>query len=129
MRRFVSLLSLVVMLVGLELGVEMVSLTWARIGAGVSAITNGLEMHVSPARFVTGVLLFVGGFTVWFAVTWLGRMEQRISAVGDYCPRCRSETKRVKRSRFQRIVSSAMRDEVASRECDQCGWSGLALKY
>ena len=129
MRRLASLVSLGLVLLGIEMSTKMASLAFGRIMSGFSAVAAGLEFHVSTLRFVTGVVLLTVGVLSTALFSWVDRAERRMTSRGDRCPRCRSETHRAKRRPIHMVVSGLMGQELSRRQCKECDWSGLALKY
>jgi len=127
MRRGLVISSAVLTLLGLELATEAVSLAFARLRAGATALFAGVEFHVGAPRFLVGVVLLVvgvilAGLTLWSAKVWKG-----VIRVGRSCPQCGDRTKRVKRRAWERLVSKLTGESLTRRSCEHCGWSGLSL--
>ena len=129
MRRLASLISLGMVLLGIELSTKMVSLAFGRILSGFSAITSGSDFFVSTPRFFTGVALLTVGILSTALFSWVSRKERKMATAGDRCPRCHAETHRAKRRTIHRVVSTLMGQELSRRQCKECDWTGLALKY
>jgi hypothetical protein len=129
MRRLASLLSLALVLLGIEMSTKMASLTFGRLMSGFSAVAGGLEFHVSTMRFLVGVILLAVGVLSTALFSWVDRAERRMTSRGDRCPQCRSEMHRAKRRPIHKVVSWLMGQELSRRQCKECDWSGLALKY
>jgi hypothetical protein len=123
------MVSLALILLGLEMATKIVSLSFGRIMSGFSAIANGLDFHVSRLRFASGIAFFTVGVVIWMVGSFITRAERRMEAAGDRCPQCRAETHRAKRRMIHKIVSGLMGQELSRRQCKECSWSGLALKY
>lgn len=129
MRRGLAFVALVFILMGLELSTEAVSLVVDRLGAGFTAIGSGAEFHVTPLRFVVGVLGLIFGIAIWVLLIWSARKRGAVAAVGGSCPQCGNETRRVKRREWQRLLSALLGERLTRRKCDTCGWVGLSLKH
>jgi len=126
-QRGLAFISLGLTLLGLELSTEVISLTFSRLSAGVNAISNGVEFHVTTLRFVAGVGALGTGIVLWLMLMWLAHERKSVGAVGQLCPECGSSSRRVKRKRKHRLLSSLMGRRLTRRHCDVCGWSGLSL--
>lgn len=129
MRAPVRLIAAALILLGLEMSTRTVSLTLSRVMSGISAIAGGLDFHVSPGRFVAGFILVGVGVLLYGMSMAVVRAERRVSLVGDRCPACNGETKRVKRKRLHRMLASVMGQRLTRRKCEDCHWVGLSLKY
>jgi len=128
-RRIASVLSVAGVLLGLELATKALSLAMGRVGSGFSAIMSGLDSHVSTARFLSGVLLLVVGLMTVLVLTALAHAEQTMARNGDRCPSRKGDTQRVKRTKAQKVFERLLGRELSARHCEDCGRSGLALKY
>ena len=129
MRRTLSVLSLGLILLGLELSTKVILLGAGRLTSGFLAIANGFEFHVSAVRFMGGTGALVLGLACAGLVVWLAKAERRVSEVGASCPACGAETKRVKRRLTHRVLSTLMGQRLTRRSCGTCGWSGLSVRY
>ncbi|MGD8319808.1 MAG: hypothetical protein PVJ02_05125 [Gemmatimonadota bacterium] len=128
MRRGLAFLALASVVVGLELSAETVSLTLARLHAGISAVLSGVEFHVSALRFLLGLVLVALGLSMSVLLTLSVRQRRSVVAVGPACPRCGNRTRRVKRSGMQRLLAALLGEGMTRRKCDTCGWVGLSLR-
>jgi predicted RNA-binding Zn-ribbon protein involved in translation (DUF1610 family) len=128
LRRSLALISLALILVGLELATQVVSLIFDRFRAGVGAILAGAEFQISALRFESGVLILVVGLVLGLVLLWSARARGDVRAVGHLCPNCGSHTRRVKRRKRHRLLGVLMGESLARRECDTCGWVGLSVQ-
>jgi len=126
MRRGLAFSSFFLLLVGLEMSTEGLSLIVARLRSGVVAVMNDVPLHVSPARFVFGATLMVVGMTLWVLLIWSAGHRGDVATVGSTCPQCGNVTRRVKRRAWERLLSWIMGQRLTHRHCDTCGWSGLS---
>lgn len=129
MRRGLALVALALVLMGLELSAEAISLVVQRLGAGVSALVAGAEFQVSGFRFVVGVGGLVLGLMIWGLLLWSARQGRAVATVGGACPRCGNDTRRVKRKEWQRVLAVLLDEQMTRRKCETCGWVGLSLKH
>ena len=129
MKRVASLLSIGFVVLGLELSARAVSLTFMRLSSGFQAILSGVELFVSPVRFLIGVGVLLGGLALALLLGWVGIAEGRVQAVGEVCPECREDTERLKRRAAQRLLSTFIGQQLTRRRCAACGWRGLSVKY
>ncbi len=127
MRRGLVIASLGLTLAGLELSTEGLSLVLARLGAGFTALFAGVEFQVGGVRFVLGVLFLLGGLVLAGLTLWSARIWKGVRHRGRSCPRCGDETRRVKRTGWQRVVSTVAGEDLTRRRCAQCGWTGLSF--
>lgn len=128
MRRSLAFISLALILVGLELSTEALSLTFSRLKAGVGAILAGAEFHVPAFRFEVGVGALVLGLVVAISLLWSARARVEVRAVGHMCPNCGSQTRRVKRRKRHKLLAIMMGENIARRRCETCGWVGLSMR-
>ena len=128
MRRSLAVVSLALILIGLELSTEAISLIFSRIEAGFGAILAGAEFHVPAFRFELGVVALVIGLGLAVVLYWSARASVEIRAVGHMCPHCGSQTRRVKRRKRHKLLSVIMGEHIARRRCEVCGWVGLSLR-
>ena len=128
MRRTLGLLSVVALLLGLELSTEAVSLSYARFQAGFQALIAGVDFHVTPMRFGGGILAVAVGLSMGGLVIWSAGVRRKVDSVGSLCPDCGNETKRVKRTNRQSLLSYLVDKGLTRRKCEICGWQGLSLR-
>lgn len=128
MRRLLAFVSLVLILLGLELSTQTLSMTVSRMSAGIEAALAGVEFYVPTARFFFGLMLVGAGLVLWAMLFWARRTRVSVGSVGSACPSCGSHTRRIKRKRWQRFVSALGGQRIARRKCETCGWIGLALR-
>ncbi|MEQ8330351.1 MAG: hypothetical protein RH859_07830 [Longimicrobiales bacterium] len=129
MRRGMWILAVLLMVGGLELATEGVSLFLARIQAGFAALGAGVEFHATPGRFLSGVGFLVAGAGLAALLAWSDRAQARVSVVGSACPQCGAETRRVKRKEWQRLLSALLGERLTRRRCETCHWTGLSLRH
>jgi len=127
-RKGLAFASLFLLLAGLELSTEGISLVLARLRTGMGAVVAGTEFHVSGFRFSVGVVALALGLTIWILLIWSARHRHDAAAVGSVCPQCGNHTRRVKRKGWQRLLSLVLGERLVRRRCEHCGWSGLALR-
>ncbi len=114
---------------GLELSTQGVSLVLARISAGVSAVFAGVEFHVGAARFLVGLTFLLLGLVLWALGIWSAHAQAKVAVVGAACPQCGNDTRRVKRRDWQRLLSFVWGERLTRRRCETCHWTGLSLRH
>ena len=127
MRRGLALLSVALLLVGIELSTEAVSLALARLRSGLLAVMSGVEFYLPKMRFGAGLMALFLGAVLWGLLAWSGRTRRVLSSQGRQCPECGGDTRRVKRTELQRLLGVLMGEQVTRQRCDGCGWAGLSL--
>ncbi len=100
-----------------------------RLSSGFQAILGGVELFVSPVRFLIGVGVLVVGLALALLVAWVGIAMGRVQAVGEVCPGCHEDTERLKRRAPQRLLSTFTGQQLTRRRCVACGWRGLSVRY
>jgi hypothetical protein len=100
-----------------------------RLSSGFQAILGGVELFVSPVRFLIGVGVLVVGLALALLVGWVGIAAGRVPAVGEVCPECHEDTERLKRRAAQRLLSTFTGQQLTRRYCAACGWRGLSVRY
>jgi ribosomal protein L37E len=129
MRRGLAFASLFLLVVGLELSTEGISLAVARLRTGLGSLLTGTEFHVSALRFGVGLAALILGLSIWMLLIWSAHRRQEVATVGTSCPQCGNPTRRVKRREWQRLLSALLGEHLTRRRCETCGWSGLSLRY
>lgn len=127
MRRGLAFAALFLLVTGLELSTEAVSLVLDRLGAGFGALLAGSEFHVTGLRFGVGVGALTVGLAIWILLIWSARQRGDVASVGTTCPQCGNRTRRVKRKEWQRLLSAVLGEGLSRRKCETCGWTGLSL--
>lgn len=127
-RKGLAFASLFLLLAGVELSTEGISLVLARLRTGVGALFAGNEFHVSALRFSVGVGALAIGLAIWILLIWSARHRDDVAVVGSACPQCGNHTRRVKRKEWQRLLSLVLGERLVRRRCENCGWTGLALR-
>lgn len=128
LRRPFTLVSITLVLVGLEIATRILGTLGTRLVDGFRGAGSGGVAGVGPGRFAGGVTMAAVGLAVAFLGGWAGRRRRAIEGVGRRCPRCGRETKRIRRSLRQRMLGRLIGEALTRRRCLQCGWEGLALK-
>lgn len=124
MKRTLEVLSLILILVGIELATGSLSHALGRLKRVYRALSVGNEPEVSLIRFALGVFLLLLGAMI-LAVTIWARFGARIIAAGSSCPQCGGETSRIHRRRSHRLLGKILGMPVTRRICRDCGWRGL----
>jgi hypothetical protein len=127
MRRGLSLLPVALVLVGVELSTEGVSLTLGRLRSGVMAVFSGVEFHLPKMRFGVGLFVLVLGVVLGALLLWAAWQRRVLSSMGRDCPTCGGDTRRVSRTEPQRWLGALMGEHVTRQACANCGWTGLSL--
>ena len=129
MRGVLVFVSAGLMVLGLELATEAVSLTLARLQAGFAALGAGVEFHVSAGRFGLGISAMIVGAVLLVLLWWSARQRVAAGSVGQGCPQCGGTTRRIKRHGLHRLLSLLLGERLTRRKCDTCGWLGLSLRH
>lgn len=129
MRRGLAFVALVLVLLGLEMSTEALTLVVQRLSSGFASLAAGVEFQVGAFRFLAGVVALLLGLTVWVLMLWSARKRGAVASIGGTCPQCGEETRRVKRAGWQRLLSALLGERLTRRKCDTCGWVGLSLKH
>lgn len=126
MRRPLTLLSLGLLLLGIEVATGVVSLGAVRFGTGARAVVRGDEFFVSTPRYLVGVTLTLAGAALYCGLRWAQVVRRSAAEGAEHCPSCGAETRRVRRSAWHRLVARVFDVRLKRRHCERCGWSGLA---
>jgi len=126
-RRGLPLLSLALLILGLELAVGTLSRSLDTIGRALGALWVGEEVGVSLPAFFVGLLLTGVGLAGLGLSGWSRVMRGRLIR-GKGCPECAATTRRIRRRRWQRLLGTVLGEKVQRRECGECGWRGLAVR-
>ena len=129
MRRGMAFASIFLLVFGLEMSTEGLSLVLSRLRSGISAILSDAPLHVSEPRFAAGVAFLLLGLALWLLLVWSAGHRRDVATVGGTCPQCGNRTRRVKRKEWQRILSLVIGEHLSRRHCDTCGWSGLSAQH
>ena len=127
-RKGLAFTSLFLLLAGLELSTEGISLVLARLRTGLGALFSGTEFQVSRMRFTVGVAALAIGLAIWMLLIWSAQHRHDAATVGSACPQCGNHARRVKRKGWQRLLSLVLGERMVRRHCEHCGWSGLTLR-
>jgi len=128
MRRGLAFVSLLLVLLGLELSAEAITLVVDRVAGGLSALLGGTEAGPSAFRFVAGLVSLTVGLVLWMLLIWSGRRGRTLAFEGDECPQCGGETRRVRRRGWQRLLETLVGEHMTRRKCETCGWVGLSVR-
>jgi hypothetical protein len=128
MRRGLVLVSLLLVLLGLELSTEAVTLVAERFVEGISALLGRTESGLPGFRFVGGLVALASGMGLWILLGWSARRRGAVGAEGDACPQCGGETRRVRRRGWQRLLGALLGERTTRRKCGTCGWVGLSVR-
>ena len=115
------------MLLGVEVATGAVSLGAARLWVGLTALFAGDGFVVSRARYVSGMWILLVGAAMLGTVLYAESARVAIEAGAGVCPRCGTETQRVRRRRRHRVLSLLLEANVTRRQCPKCGWRGLTV--
>lgn len=126
MRRGLAFGSAFLLLVGLEMSTEGLSLILSRLRSGFVAVMSDAPLHVSEGRFAMGVSFLLMGLGLRLLLVWSSGRRGEVATVGGACPQCGNRTRRVKRRGWQRLLSLLTGEHLTRRHCDTCGWSGLS---
>lgn len=125
MNRGVLLVSLLLLVAGLELTAGVVSGSVAELRSGLNAVARFPETGEFPFRFAGGFLLLVAGLAGTALAGWTSLRKRRLPQ-GRACPRCGNGTQRVRRRLRHRLLTRFLGVKVVRRQCTDCGWVGLA---
>lgn len=128
-RRALAFISVFLLVTGLEMSTEAISLVLARLRLGLTAILTGSEFHISAMRFSVGFASMLLGMVFLVLLLWSELRRQEVATVGSACPQCGNPTRRVKRREWQRLLSTLLGERLTRRHCETCGWSGLSLRH
>ena len=128
MRRSLALSALVLALLGLELATGAVSLSLERLLGGTAALLLGEEPVLPGYRLAAGWLLLLAAAGVVGALLWAERAARGVGFDGSACPRCGSDTKRIRRRRRHRLLAHLLDEGLTRRSCARCGWTGLSVR-
>jgi len=124
-RRGLPVLSLVLVLLGLELSTGALSESAAEMGRVLGAVLSGEPTAAYLPGFFSG-LLAIGLGGAGLAVSLWTRIVRGGLARGRTCPRCGERTHRIKRRSWQRLLARLLAENVQRRLCRDCGWKGLS---
>ena len=124
MKRTLEILSLVLILVGIELTTGSLSYALGRLERVYRALSVGNEPEVSLVRFAVGALLVILGAIIMAVLIW-ARFSARIVGAVSFCPQCGGKTTRIHRRKRHRLLGKILGMPVTRRKCSDCGWRGL----
>ena len=128
MRRILEVLSISLLLAGLELSVGTLSITSSRIRESFSSAFAQTEAVPVPWSFWVGMVMVVAAISMGATTLWVGIGEKRIQT-DEACAKCGADTARVRRGTRHRILGRLRGRTLTARRCSECGWSGLCYKY
>ena len=126
MRSRLPLIAAITFVLGLELSTGFLEYI-------VSQYRDGIETFLNPniqpdyLGMIAGTLLILSGAAGMGLWLWTMVMLQDVTN-SDLCPECGSETRRVRRTPSQRLLSMIARIRVSRRSCSRCSWNGLTTK-
>ena len=124
MKRTLEVLSLVLILVGIELATGSLTYALRQLERVYRALMVGNEPEVSLVRFAVGVLLVLVGAIIVTVLIW-ARFSARIVGRVSFCPQCGGKTTRIHRRKRHRLLGKILGMPVTRRKCSDCGWRGL----
>jgi hypothetical protein len=126
LRRPLTFVAFSLILLGTEVATGAVSVASVRMWAGFGALLSGDDYLISGPRYLIGAAILLGGIVLLGALLWAETERRTIVTEGSTCPHCGTATKRVKRRKRHRILSRILEANVTRRQCERCGWNGLA---
>ena len=124
MKRTLEVLSLILILVGIELATGSLTYALERLERVYRALSVGNEPEVSLIRFALGVLLVLLGAIILGVTLWV-RFSARLIGAGSSCPQCGGKTTRIRRRWSQLLLGKILGMRTTRRMCRDCGWRGL----
>jgi predicted RNA-binding Zn-ribbon protein involved in translation (DUF1610 family) len=124
LKRTLEVLSVVLILVGIELTTGSLSYALGRLERVYRALSVGNEPEVSLVRFTVGVLLALLGAVIMAVLIW-ARFSARFVGAVSFCPQCGGKTTRIHRRKRHRLLGKILGMPVTRRKCSNCGWRGL----
>lgn len=128
MRRILEVLSISLLLAGLELSVEALSITSSRIRESFSSAFGVGDAVPVPWTFWVGMVMVVAAISLGVTTLWARIGERRIQP-DEGCAKCGANTVRVRREARHRLLGRLLGKTLTARRCGECGWSGLCYKY
>lgn len=126
MKRPLAVAAIALMLFGVEIATGTLSLAAERLWLGLNAAFFGEQFVVPVSRVLAGTAALLVGLGLAALVLYAEAKGDRILLDGAICPKCGTQTKRVKRRVRHRILSKILEMDVTRRRCERCGWRGLA---
>lgn len=126
MRYWRELLLLGLLLVGLEVAVDGVSLVFRELMRALGNRGAGPEATVGGIRLALGLMLAAVGTGGLATSVWVRTVRRRI-VTGKRCPACENDTVRIRRRRRDRLLGWLLRTKLQRRICSKCGWRGLTV--
>jgi predicted RNA-binding Zn-ribbon protein involved in translation (DUF1610 family) len=124
LKRTLEVLSLVLILVGIELATGSLSYALGRLERVYRALSVGNEPEVSLVRFAVGTLMVLLGAIIVTVLFW-ARFSARFVGAVSFCPHCGGKTTRIHRRSRHRLLGMILGMPVTRRKCSDCGWRGL----
>lgn len=125
LKRTLEVLSLILILVGIELATGPFTYALERLERVYRALSVGNEPEVSLIRFALGVLLVLLGAIILGVTLW-ARFSARLLGAGSSCPGCGGKTTRIRRRWSHRLQGKILGMPATRRMCRDCGWRGLS---
>ena len=124
MKRTLEVLSLILILAGIELATGSFTYALGRLERVYRALSVGNEPEVSLIRFALGVLLALSGAIILAVVIW-AHFGARLIGAGSSCPQCGGKAKRIRRRWCDHLLGRILAMRTTRRSCHDCGWRGL----
>ena len=126
MKRVLKVLSLTLILAGVELSTGALSHAVDQVLRVYFELVLDAEPSVSVRRFFWGVGLIILGLLFVLLELWA---RASLSGVprGKHCPQCGGETERVRRRQRHRIMAWILGERLSRRKCKECEWAGLMV--
>ena len=128
MRRILEVLSISLLLAGLELSVGTLSITSSRIRESFSSAFGVVDAVPVPWTFWVGMGMVMAAISMGVTTLWARIGEKRIQT-DEGCAKCGENTVRVRRGTRHRILGRLLGKTLTARRCGECGWRGLCYKY
>ena len=127
LRRTIELLSVTLVLAGLELAAGTLSTTLDRFTQTLSDTFSADVLSFPPARFVAGAGMIVAGVGGLLLAVWVQHTGARLSR-GTVCGRCGGQTQRMRRAMRHHALGAVLGRQLLRQRCIECGWKGLSAR-
>ncbi len=124
MKRTLEVLSLILILVGIELAIGSFTHALERLERVYRAFRVGNEPEVSLIKFALGALLVLLG-VIMLGITIWARLSARLIGAGSSCPQCGGKATRIRRRWLHHLLGKILGKRTTRRMCRDCGWRGL----
>jgi hypothetical protein len=124
LKRTLGVLSLILILVGIELAIGSFTHALERLERVYRAFRVGNEPEVSLIKFALGALLVLLG-VIMLGITIWARLSARLIGAGSSCPQCGGKATRIRRRWCDHLLGRILARRTTRRMCRDCGWRGL----